>query len=261
MTSRAASFEQPVDSEALGRASRGGHDRWNLLDQPEQVLTARQRRRLHRLGPVRSWLARNGFELNRRLVQWFLKLRVEGSEHLPQHGPFVIAANHVSHLDPPVLAAALDGARLEQTHWAASLRATRRNRLTRLGSRLAKTVPIDPQRGVVSSLAFGAAVLQRQKILVWFPEGQRSASGKLLPFRPGLGILLHRFPVPVIPACIHGTYQAMPRGSRLPRSYPTCVRFGAPLDPLQLERSGQGDQPPARIVDALQRVIAEMAKP
>ncbi|MEX1027482.1 MAG: AMP-binding protein [Candidatus Paceibacterota bacterium] len=241
--------------EAAGRESHK-----DLFEDPEQALNEQQRRRLQPLGPTASFVARNGFRLNRRLVRWLLQLKVEGIEHLPEKGPLVIAANHLSHLDPFVLSACFDQQRLEQTFWAAWVEATRRNPLTRLGSRLAKTVPIDPQRGVITSLAVGAAVLQRDKILVWFPEGERSSSGQLQPFKPGLGILLEHYRVPVVPTHIEGTYEAMPPDRRTPRRHPTRVRFGAPLHPDDLEKEGEGDEASTRIVDALHTAIARLGE-
>ena len=73
------------------------------------------------------------------------------------------------------------------------------NPLARLISRLAQVVPIDLGRTGLSSLAFGAAVLRRGQSLVWFAEGERSLTGDLQPFKPGMGVLLSYYPVPVIP--------------------------------------------------------------
>ncbi len=64
------------------------------------------------------------------------------------------------------------------------------NAFMRLLSRLTHVVPIDPQRGVMSRLAFGAAVITRDQNLVWFPEGERFPDGQLQPFRAGIGLLL-----------------------------------------------------------------------
>jgi long-chain acyl-CoA synthetase len=149
---------------------------------------------------------------------------------------------------------------LEQTYWAAWVGATRRNPFTRLASRLARTVPIDPKRGVISSLAFGAAVLQRDGILVWFPEGQRSVSGELQPFRPGLGMLLRRHRVPVVPAHLNGTYEALTPGTKRLRRHPVSIRFGEALDPAELKRRGRGENAAEKIVDALHEVIARMGQ-
>ena len=131
--------------------------------------------------------------------------RVEGLEHLPEQGPFVLVSNHVSYADSPALAAALGYRRLRQTYWAGWTGVAFRNPLFRLMSRLAQVVPIEQGRAALSSLAFGAAVLKRKKNLIWFPEGGFSPTGALQPFKPGIGLLLEHYPVPVVPVFLHGT--------------------------------------------------------
>jgi long-chain acyl-CoA synthetase len=121
---------------------------------------------------------------------------------------------------------------------------------------LGHVVPIDSHRAVFSSLAFGAAVLKRQECLAWFPEGYRSHTGELQPFRPGM--LLHRYPVPVVPVFIHGTHEAMPPGKAWARPKKITVIFGKPLDPRELEQQGEGEQPQDRIVQALYEHVAEL---
>lgn len=79
-----------------------------------------------------------------------------------------------------------------------------------------------------STLAYGTAFLRHRQNLVWFAEGQRSASGRLQPFKPGLGILLKYFDVPVVPVFIQGAHEAMPPECRLPHLKPIVVVFGGP---------------------------------
>lgn len=75
---------------------------------------------------------------------------------------------------------------------------------------------IEPQRAARSSLAFGATILRDGKNLIWFPEGERSTSGELKDFKPGIGMLLERFPASIIPVFLHGTHEALPPGKHLP---------------------------------------------
>jgi 1-acyl-sn-glycerol-3-phosphate acyltransferase len=93
---------------------------------------------------------------------------------------------------------------------------------------------------------------------VWFPEGHRSHTGELQPFRPGIGVLLDRFPVPVVPVFIRGTYEAMPPGKAWPRPRKLTITFGEPLDPRELEQQGEGEQPQDRIVQALFEHVAKL---
>jgi long-chain acyl-CoA synthetase len=228
------------------------------LEQPEMVLSEYQKGSLEPFGPVKTTVARGIFAINRAIARKVFGMSIEGIEHLPREGSFVLTPNHVSSLDPCAIAAALDYRHLRHTYWAGRADTAFSNPLKRLVSRLGHVVPIDSHRAVFSSLAFGAAVLKRQEKLVWFPEGHRSHTGELQPFRPGLGVLLDRFPVPVVPVFIRGTHQAMPPGKAWPRPKKLTITFGKPLDPRELEQRGEGEQPQDRIVRALCEHVAEL---
>jgi long-chain acyl-CoA synthetase len=229
------------------------------LEQPEKVLSDEQRRSLEPFGPIKATVARGMFALNRAIARRVFHLQVEGVEHLPEEGPFVLTPNHISFLDPFAVAAAIDYPHLRHTYWAARVGAAFGNPLYRLVSRLGHAVPIDSHRAVFSSLAFGAAVLKRKENLIWFPEGHRSHTGELQSFRPGIGVLLNRFPVPVVSVFIRGTHEAMPPGKVWPKPTKLKIVFGKPLDPRGLEQQGEGEQPEHRIVQALYEHVAELA--
>ncbi len=248
-------LREVAEASGSGEAPSGA----SPLEQPEEVLGEDQKRWLEPLGPGKSAMARGLFSLNRALMRGPFKLRVEGLENLPERGSFVVAPNHVSYLDSFAVAAALDYRLLRRTYWAGWTGAAFGNPLTRLVSRLAQVVPIDPERAGVSSLAFGAAVLARGKNLVWFPEGQRSPNGKLQQFKPGIGMLLNYFQVPVVPVFIHGTYEAMPRGKALVRPAKVTVVFGEPLDVQGLvEQQDEDGQSRDRILETLRDRVAEL---
>ena len=228
------------------------------LEAPEEALSEDQKRWLQPLGPVQKAVAGVLFVVNRILMRGLFRLQVKGLEHLPAQGPFILAPNHVSYLDPLVIGAALDYRRLRQTYWGGWTGVVFGNPLTRLFSRLVQVVPIDPRRAVLSSLAFGGAVLKRGHNLIWFPEGQRSPSGELQPFRPGIGMLLDHYQVPVVPVFIQGSHAALPRGKTLPRFSRITVAFGKPLQPQELKQQGEGDQPQQRIANALHKRVAAL---
>ena len=228
----------------------------SLFESPEQVLDERQKRWLKPLDPARS-AARGMFFLNRMVMLGPFRLRVDGLENLPEEGPFIIAPNHVSYLDAFVVAATLDHSVLRRTYWAGWTGAAFGNPLTRLVSRLAQVVPVDPGRAGLSSLAFGAEVLSRKQNLVWFAEGERSLTGTLQPFKPGIGMLLNYYPVPVVPAFIRGTYEAMPRGRFLRKLEKVTVTFGQPVDPLGLDEDTRSQE---RIVEVLHERVAELGE-
>jgi 1-acyl-sn-glycerol-3-phosphate acyltransferase len=79
-------------------------------------------------------------------------------------------------------------------------------------------------------------VLEGGKSLLIFPEGTRSVTGRLLPFKPGIGILALELDYPVLPVFVGGTYESLPKGHRVPRPSRVEVRFGPALDFTELRK-------------------------
>ncbi len=215
-----------------------------------------------------NWLAPNTptemlagtvlYGLIRGIARVVFQLRVKGLEHLPEAPPYLIVANHVSDLDPLLIGASLPLAKLRAQYWSGL-----RNRLftgpvRRKLARVAHIFPVD-ERAPGATLAMAGAVLSRGKSLIWFPESWRSPDGRLQSFLPGVGRLLREHPVPVVPAYIKGTFEAMPRDRSWPRPFPVTVTFGATLDSRAMEAQGQGDTAEARMADGLRQEIARLA--
>jgi long-chain acyl-CoA synthetase len=236
-------------------ASEAGTARYGSLplEKPEESLTQQQKGWLEPLGPIRAGLAVLFRGFNWLVLRGVFRLRVEGRENLPDAGPFILTPNHVSYLDPFAVAAALGNRRLRQTYWAGWTGAAFRNAVFRFASRLGQAVPIDPNRAVVSSLAFCAAVLKNGRNLVWFPEGQRSEDGKLRAFKPGIGMLLEHFDVPVVPVYIRGTYEAWPAGRLLPRPGRVTVIFDKPVRSAGLAGAVRDSKTQERIAENLRQ--------
>jgi long-chain acyl-CoA synthetase len=229
------------------------------LDRPEESLGERERRMIAPLGPAAAATARVLYGVNRLLMGLAFRVRARGVEHLPRGGPWVLVANHLSHLDPPVIAAVMDQDRLRDTYWAGWTGVIWSNALLRLVTRLAQAIPVDPARGR-SALVLASALLQRGKGLVWFPEGERAPDGELQPLRPGIGLLLDRVDVPVVVCAIHGTFEALPRGRVLPRLRRVRLVFDEPCSVQSLREEGEGDKDPQRITDALARRLARLVE-
>ncbi len=208
-------------------------------------------------GPLLRALGVALHALNRAALRLLLPLRIEGAEHLPGHGPFVIAPNHASDLDPLVLAAVLPRPVAARAYWAADTVRVFGSAAGRLLGRAVHLFPVDERRPG-DAIGIAAEVLARGDIQVWFPEAWRSPDGRLQRFLPGVGALLGRSGAPVVPALIEGTFEAMPRDRRWPRRHPVAVRFGAPVEPGTLEAEGTGDTPEQRIADGLRRRVAAL---
>jgi long-chain acyl-CoA synthetase len=230
------------------------------LADPQKVLGDDLKWWLAPLGPIERIAARGLYLLDWLLVHSAFRLSVHGRWRLPEKSPFVLTPNHVSYLDSFVLAAVLDFNLLYETYWA-GWSGVAFGPVFRVLRRLCHVVPIDPDKAAASSLAFGAAVLRSNHNMVWYPEGTHSKTGELGPLKQGTGMLLHRYPVPVVPVHIEGTRDALPPGRWVPRPGKHIqIIFGEPVDPRQLESEGEGDNPHERITSALRDKMAGLVR-
>jgi long-chain acyl-CoA synthetase len=180
------------------------------------------------------------------LARVFARLQIEGREHLARiDGPVVFAANHQSHFDVPVILASLPGhlrARVApamakeffKAHFFPAGYSWRERLSNSLNYYLAafffNAFPL-PQReaGARQTLQYiGELAGQGWSVLI-FPEGQRSRSGDIKPFRGGIGMIGARLDVPVIPIRLDGVDQILTTGSSFARPGRVRVAFGAPL--------------------------------
>ena len=159
-----------------------------------------------------------------------LELDWDGSERLPERGPFIVVANHTSHVDTGVLLCAI-GPHAKHTHpTAAADYWFRRPAVAWFLSATLGGVPFERQRrNIARALALPAQVLRNGRSLIFFPEGTRSLDGTLHPFHSALGLLALASAAPIVPAHISGAAQALPKGRVVIRHHPVRVRFGEPI--------------------------------
>jgi 1-acyl-sn-glycerol-3-phosphate acyltransferase len=157
--------------------------------------------------------------------------RVSGLENLAGlEPPFILAANHSSHMDTPVLLLALPGRLRKRTLVVAAADYFYKNRLVGgLVSLALGTVPLDRQRPGTESMSSIERLLREGWAVVAFPEGSRTRDGRLHRGKTGIARLATAARVPVVPAGIQGTFQALPHDRRFPRPAQVEVRFGKPL--------------------------------
>jgi 1-acyl-sn-glycerol-3-phosphate acyltransferase len=158
------------------------------------------------------------------LGRWF-DLRVEGVEHLPADGSYIVAANHHNYLDGVVLAAALP----RPIAFLVMPRVWRATPLHPLLHRRIGSILLDLERPGVGALRQALRALEQDRVVGIFPEGPFSIRGRLERGLPGVGLLALRAAVPVVPAGIRGTFQALVgRRGYIPRRHPLAVSFGPP---------------------------------
>lgn len=158
------------------------------------------------------------------LARWF-DLRVEGVEHLPAAGPYIVAANHHNYLDGVVLGVALP----RPIAFLVMPRVWRATPLHPLLHRQIGSILLDLERPGVGALRRALRALDDGRVVGIFPEGPFSVRGRLERGLPGVGLLALRAGVPVVPAGIRGTFQALVgRRGYIPRRHPLAVNFGPP---------------------------------
>lgn len=156
----------------------------------------------------------------------FAAIRIEGGARVPRRGGLLIVANHLSIADPLVLWYALP--RVSWFMGGAYL-----FEIPLLGAflRFAKTFPVRQRTADRAALHRAEQLLLAGEAVVIFPEGECSENGQLMPFLPGVALLVRRTRVPVLPVGLIGTNRLVPYGKILPRPA-FCrvrVRFGEPL--------------------------------
>jgi 1-acyl-sn-glycerol-3-phosphate acyltransferase len=179
--------------------------------------------------PVGSLPYRWVRSLARQVYRHGFQLQCEGLEHIPQDRPFLLAANHTSHLDAGAVITALGN----QVDIVATFAAQDYffDHRTKVGfwQKHLNLLSFDRQGNFLLALHDCQRILAPRQPVLIFPEGTRSPTGQLQPFQAGLGLLALRLQVPVVPVAITGAFQALPKGQSWPRRHPIKVRFGTPI--------------------------------
>ena len=188
----------------------------------------------------------------RTLFQVYFRARGHNAERVPLNGPVILAANHASFIDPPLVGSCL--------HRGISYLA--RESLFRfpvIGWVLRKwdAVPVDRDGGGAAGLR---AILDRLidgAGIILFPEGTRTRDGNFLPARSGIGLVVIKSTAPVVPVRVFGSYEAYGRHMSLPRPRKVVVKFGPPMD-FAASRAEAKHCSKARLKEIYQQVANEI---
>lgn len=140
-----------------------------------------------------------GWFLTRVLGTLLFRAKVSGREHIPRTGAFILASNHISYYDPPLV-----GSFQRRELYFFAKKELFKNKL--FGAVITATNSLPVSRGAVDRRAIELALdaLKRGFGLTIFPEGTRAPKGSFLPPKPGLGRIAREAVVPIVPAYIHG---------------------------------------------------------
>lgn len=139
------------------------------------------------------------------------RLSIRGREHIPTQGPFILAANHESYVDGPLVMSGLSAARQRQCYFYVTEEHVRSAAMKHLANR--HNVILMERADLKKSIQRLAQALRQGHCVAIFPEGTRTHTGEMGEFRKMFAILAAELGVPVLPVCISGAYQALPRGT------------------------------------------------
>jgi long-chain acyl-CoA synthetase len=152
--------------------------------------------------------------LARVLRALLFRVEITGLENLPKSGAYIISPNHQSYLDPFMLCAMVPFRVFRNMFFVGAVEYFE-TPLTQWFARLANLVPVDPDSNLIPAMKAGAFGLAHGKVLVLFPEGERSIDGTVKKFKKGAPILAQHMRVPIVPVAIKGVYELWPRGRSL----------------------------------------------
>jgi 1-acyl-sn-glycerol-3-phosphate acyltransferase len=169
------------------------------------------------------------YKLGRAIFSWIfhavLKITVIGKENIPRQGGYILASNHLSNLDPILLGVVSCPREL---HFMAKEELFK-NPLAGFILKRVHAFPLKRDSADLTAIKEAIRRVRKGQAILLFPEGTRQSAGKFGEPLPGVGFLAQKLNVPVIPALITGTDQAMPKGAKGIRPAKVAVRFGTQI--------------------------------
>lgn len=151
-----------------------------------------------------------------RLFKWYFRLyntlSIKGQKNIPAKGACILAPNHQSFVDGPLTLSGLPWRALGEYFFYATEEHVRGEKLRRMAAK--SNIIVMERANLKNSILKLAKVLREGHRIVIFPEGARTHDGDMVPFKKTFAILAKELDVPIVPVCIRGAYEALPRGSR-----------------------------------------------
>ncbi|MGI8574824.1 MAG: lysophospholipid acyltransferase family protein [Egibacteraceae bacterium] len=220
-------------------------------------------------GPDTSWARRPLAGLGRRVllmgvlkpvIAAYTRPRVFHAERLKSvTPPMVLAANHASHLDTPVIMQSLPKPHRYRTGVVAAADYFFRSRPKAWFVSLAfATLPIERKEISATTRKRIDRMIDEGWNVLLFPEGTRTTDGTMGRLRSGAAYMATQYHLPLVPVYLTGTHEAMPKGSDWPRRHPVTIRFGEPLYPPS---DGDHRYLQDQLLNAFDKLAAEAGEP
>lgn len=197
--------------------------------------------------------------LLRGWMRIYHRMRIDGREHLPESGSFVLVCNHTSHLDTLCMLCSVPLKKIHRTFPAAAadyfFSSLPRSAIS---ATLINALPFDRKVNGAESLTVCSKLLANAgNILIIFPEGTRTTTGELGRFRSGIGRLVTGTDIPVIPCHLDGGFRAWPKGKLLPRPFRLHLRIG---EARQFGHLRKDTASVKAVCEELQQSVAELVR-
>lgn len=199
------------------------------------------------------------YALTTLLFKAMFAAEIKGLENIPARGPYIIAPNHSSALDYPVVAWAMPRAARDGLY-AVTTSYFYDNPFTRFFIMIAtNSIRIDTTNEYEPALRAAAKVLAQGGSLYINPEGTWSEDGKLMAFKPGVGLLSYELKVPIVPVRIDGTFDVLPPHALFPKKRgKVTVTFGRPLIPEAYSKLEAGYETYSKIAGDVREEIVRL---
>ena len=185
---------------------------------------------LSRRHPVQEFLLYCALQLVHMVALDKFNLHVTGLEKLPQQGPFILSSNHQSYIDPFIMSSVLPR-RAFNDLFSVGTSDIFGSKLMRKVARMLRVIVLDPDSNLIPAMRAGAYGLRHDRVLILYPEGERSIDGTPRIFKKGAAILSMHLQVPIVPIAIEGFHDAWPRGKSFQKFTPLRIAFGDPINP------------------------------
>lgn len=159
------------------------------------------------------------------IFKLFFRFKIEGLENIPQEGAFILACNHSSYMDPPILAAGCLRRKLNFL----SKEDLFRSRIFGWYIRKLGAFPVKRNFGDIAAIKESIRRIRRGEPLVIFPEGERSPDGSIKEGFPGIALLAIKTKIPIVPAFIKGAENTLSVKSKSVKFCQIQLKFGKPL--------------------------------
>jgi len=196
-----------------------------------------------------------GYTLCKTVANIGFRYRAFGQENIIEDGPAIMAANHQSYLDPPLV-----GITCRAELYFLARKTLFENKL--FGSILSRVnaLPVDLSGADLTAVRTVINLLKQGHRTVIFPEGTRSLTGQIQQARPGIGMIIAKTLAPVVPMRIFGSFQAWPKGGKI-KPYPVTVVVGKPIRFKKEELGAKSREAYQKISEQVLATIAAIEKP